>query len=145
MQNQRFNVRVYGLLFNAHGEVLISDECRNGYSFTKFPGGGVEFGEGIADALKREFAEELGITVRVGDFFYINEFFQASAFNPNDQIIACYYLVYSDELNKIVVNQHTLPLVVDGEYQRWIALNDLNDSDLAFPIDRHVAMLLRNR
>jgi len=145
MQNQRFNVRVYGLLFNAHGEVLISDECRNGYSFTKFPGGGVEFGEGITDALKREFMEELDISVRVGDFFYINEFFQASAFNPNDQIIACYYIVHSDQLDQIVVNQHTLPLLVDGECHRWIALNELTDTDLTFPIDRHVAMLLRNR
>jgi 8-oxo-dGTP pyrophosphatase MutT (NUDIX family) len=145
MNVQRFNVRVYGLLFNARGEVLISDECRNGYSFTKFPGGGVEFGEGLADALKREFMEELDISVHVGEFFYINEFFQSSAFNPNDQIIACYYMVHGYELDKIVVNQHTLPLLEDGECHRWIALHELTDSDLTFPIDRYVAMLLRNR
>jgi 8-oxo-dGTP diphosphatase len=143
MPVQRFNVRVYGLLFNGHGEVLLSDECRNGYSFTKFPGGGVEFGEGLADALKREFIEELGITVHVGDFFYVNDFFQASAFNPNDQIIACYYRVHSDQSEQIVVNQHALPLKEDGECHRWIALSDLTEDTLHFPIDRHVLRLLR--
>ena len=143
MQLQRFNVRVYGLLFNGHGEVLLSDECRNGYSFTKFPGGGVEYGEGIADALKREFIEELGITVHVGDFFYVNDFFQPSAFHPNDQIIACYYRVHSDQSEQIVVNQHALPLKEDGECHRWIALSDLTEDTLHFPIDRHVLRLLR--
>lgn len=141
----RFNVRVYGLLFNAHGDVLISDECRNGYSFTKFPGGGVEFGEGLTDALKREFMEELGITINVGDFFYVNDFFQPSAFHPNDQIIACYYTVHSDQLDHIVVDQHTLPLKEEGECHRWIALSELTDEILNFPVDRHVAALLRNR
>ena len=50
-----FNIRVYGILLNDRNEVLVSDECRNGYSFTKFPGGGLEFGEGLVDGLKREF------------------------------------------------------------------------------------------
>lgn len=145
MQVQRFNVRVYGLLFNARGEVLLSDECRNGHSFTKFPGGGVEFGEGLAEALQREFMEELGIAVQVGDFFYVNDFFQPSAFHPKDQIIACYYRVQSDQLAQIVVNQHTLPLLEEGECHRWIALDDLTDEVLHFPIDRHVAALLCNR
>jgi 8-oxo-dGTP pyrophosphatase MutT (NUDIX family) len=143
MPVQRFNVRVYGLLFNGHGEVLLSDECRNGYSFTKFPGGGVEFGEGLADALKREFIEELGITVHVGDFFYVNDFFQASAFNPNDQIIAFYYRVYSDELGQIDCKKDKIHITQEGESHRWIALDILEENMLNFPIDRHVLRLLR--
>jgi 8-oxo-dGTP pyrophosphatase MutT (NUDIX family) len=143
MQIKRFNVRVYGLLFNAHGEVLLSDECRNGYSFTKFPGGGVEHGEGIADALVREFCEELGISVSVGDLFYVNDFFQASAFQPNDQLIAFYYRVYSDELSQIVCHQQEVPITQEGEQHRWIDPKDLQDNVLNFPIDRHVACLLR--
>jgi 8-oxo-dGTP diphosphatase len=143
MPTNRFNVRVYGLLFNTKGEVLLSDECRNGHSFTKFPGGGVEFGEGIAEALVREFNEELGISVAVGDLFYVNDFFQASAFNPNDQIIAFYYRVSSDETTEIVCNQHEVPVTQEGEQHRWIDPKDLLDNVLNFPIDRHVARLLR--
>jgi len=143
MPIKRFNVRVYGLLFNAQGEVLLSDECRNGHSFTKFPGGGVEFGEGIADALVREFREELGILVAVGDLYYVNDFFQASAFNPNDQIVAFYYCVSSDETSEIVCNQHEVPVTQEGEQHRWMNLKDLQNNVLNFPIDRHVAHLLR--
>lgn len=143
MPVQRFNVRVYGLLFNTDGDVLLSDEHRNGYSFTKFPGGGVEFGEGITEALQREFMEELGITVQVGDFFYVNDFFQPSAFQPNDQLIAFYYKVHSDQLDHLVVNEHTPPLMEEGECHRWIAIHDLTEDALNFPIDRHVAALLR--
>ncbi|HEY0897744.1 MAG TPA: NUDIX hydrolase, partial [Sphingobacteriaceae bacterium] len=48
-----FNVRVYGLLINHRQEILISDEEEYGVRFTKFPGGGLEYGEGLLDGLKR--------------------------------------------------------------------------------------------
>ena len=54
----QFNVRVYGLLFNEDNHILISDEEEYGFQFSKFPGGGLEYGEGLIDALKRDFIEE---------------------------------------------------------------------------------------
>ena len=43
-----FNVRVYGLLNKrAVMRFLISDEQEYGMQFTKFPGGGLELGEGL--------------------------------------------------------------------------------------------------
>ena len=38
------------------------------------PGGGIEFGESAADALKREFAEETGLKIGVGELLFVNEF-----------------------------------------------------------------------
>ncbi|MBL4624869.1 MAG: NUDIX domain-containing protein [Flavobacteriales bacterium] len=55
----KFNIRVYGLLFNEQGDLLVSDEERFGNKFTKFPGGGLEFGESIISCLIREYNEEL--------------------------------------------------------------------------------------
>ncbi len=139
-----FNLRVYGLLINDLNEVLVSDECRNGYSFTKFPGGGLEFGEGLKEGLQREFQEELGIEVEVKDLFYVNDFFQASAFNPNHQLISFYFKVSYPNWKSIEANQHDVPWTVEGEKQRWISLNTISPDDFTFPIDQIVAEKLKN-
>ena len=47
----RFNLRVYALILNESNHILVSDECRFGHFFTKFPGGGIEANEGVLDAL----------------------------------------------------------------------------------------------
>src|ERR1700679_3793285 len=87
-----FNVRVYGLLINAENEILISDEQEYGFQFTKLPGGGLEYGEGLIDGLKREFIEECDAEIEVISHFYTTDFFVKSAFNDS-QIISVYYLV----------------------------------------------------
>ena len=73
-----FNIRVYGLLINDKNQILISDERRNDFSFTKFPGGGLEFGEGTIDCLKREFIEEMNLEIEVLSHFYTTDFFVSS-------------------------------------------------------------------
>lgn len=40
------------------------------------PGGGAQFGETAPDALVREFAEETGLVVDIGDLLFVNEFMQ---------------------------------------------------------------------
>jgi 8-oxo-dGTP pyrophosphatase MutT (NUDIX family) len=140
-----FNIRVYGLLVNDLGQVLVSDECRNGYSFTKFPGGGLEFGEGFKEALKREFIEELNISVDVGDLFYFNDFFQESAFNPKHQIHSFYYKVSAKEWELIETDKHNVPLREEGEKHRWIAIDQLEINHFTFPIDKLVAEILRQK
>src|ERR1700685_1992338 len=85
-----FNVRVYGLLIQ-EGKVLVSDELIHNKYITKFPGGGLEFGEGTIDAIKREMMEETNTPVEVLEHFYTTDFFQVSAFNPHAQVISIYY------------------------------------------------------
>src|SRR5450755_937395 len=88
-----FTIRVYGILLNQHKQVLVSDEHIRGSYYTKFPGGGLELGEGTRDCLKREFMEEMNLKVRIADHLYTTDFFQMSAFNPEHQIISIYYRV----------------------------------------------------
>jgi len=89
-----FNVRVYGILLDEEKKLLVSDEFIRGAYITKLPGGGLEFGEGTRECLKREFMEETGLDVTVGDHIYTTDFFQISAFNQKDQIISIYYFVH---------------------------------------------------
>lgn len=137
-----FNIRVYGLLINENNEVLISDEFRGGVAFTKFPGGGLEFGEGIAEALKREFIEELDLTVMVEDLFYVNDHLQISAFNNQSQLIAFYYFVTSSKLDQLDLESYVVPLLVNGEKQRWFPINKTLESVLTFPLDKIVSRKL---
>jgi 8-oxo-dGTP diphosphatase len=96
-----FNIRVYGILTGRSREILVSDEFIRGNQYTKFPGGGLEFGEGTRDCLKREFREEMDLNVLVTDHLYTTDFFQMSAFNPEQQIISIYYRVEALEEIKV--------------------------------------------
>lgn len=137
---KQFNVRVYGLLVNENNEILVSDESRFGKHFTKFPGGGLEFGEGLNDALKREFIEEMALEIEVKSLFYVNDFLQISAFNPDHQLLSFYYFV-STQQN--LINLPSARIQGDGETQRWVSLHELTEEDMEFPIDKFVVKKLK--
>ena len=139
-----FNVRVYGLLINADDEILISDEQEYGMRFTKFPGGGLEAGEGLIDGLKREFGEECDAEVEVLSHFYTTDFYVKSAFN-NSQVISVYYTVKNIDALKLTFK--TTPFDFDGDGEalqafRWVKLTDLKVDDFTFPSDQQVVRLL---
>ncbi|MBD1391733.1 NUDIX domain-containing protein [Mucilaginibacter glaciei] len=146
MSKPVFNVRVYGILMNDNNEVLISDEQEYGMRFSKFPGGGLEFGEGLPDGLKREFMEECNTEVEIVKHFYTTDFFVKSIFSES-QIISVYYTVKAvGELN---FSCKTEVFDFDNDDKeailqafRWVNINDLKLDDLTFPIDQHVAKLL---
>lgn len=138
----RFNLRVYALVIRDN-MILLSDETINNLSFTKFPGGGVEYGEGLADALKRELMEEGNIEVEEMRHFYTTDFFQQSAFNPADQIISVYYHVKADIPWMDMTTDQSLPGKQHSVRLYFFPLNELAEDRLTFPIDKHVLGLLR--
>lgn len=69
-------VRVGGVLVRA-GAVLLAAHrglLPSGAVFWSPPGGGWAFGEGLKDALRREFQEETGLAVQVGRQLHLHEF-----------------------------------------------------------------------
>jgi ADP-ribose pyrophosphatase YjhB (NUDIX family) len=138
-----FNLRVYALIINEKKEILLSDEYRFGKFFTKFPGGGVEFGEGILDALHRELDEELNLKIDQAIPFYFNDFHQESVFQSNNQIVSFYYKVKCN-FQQIFIQDYSIPFQEEGEKQRWCEINLLETDQLTFPIDRLVLEKLKN-
>jgi 8-oxo-dGTP diphosphatase len=148
-----FNIRVYGILLGKNHEVLVSDEFIRGNQYTKFPGGGLEFGEGTRDCLKREFMEEMNLEVRVTDHLYTTDFFQMSAFNPDHQIISIYYKV--EALEEIKVPIRTTLFDFDEEQMavydktgetetfRFVTWDSFSEDSVTLPIDKVVAGLLK--
>ena len=147
-----FNVRVYGILVTENDEVLVCDELIRGQEVTKFPGGGLEFGEGTRDCLKREFMEEMNLSVAVEDHLYTTDFFVPSAWNPAHQVLSIYYRVRA--LEPISVRLNEKPFDFDEEQLgrfrqqsetesfRLIPRSSLRREDLTLPIDQVVAALL---
>lgn len=150
-----FNLRIYGLLINENKQVLVSDEYIRGYYYTKFPGGGLEFGEGTRDCLGREFMEEMNLKVEVGEHIYTTDFFQMSAFNTEHQIISIYYLVKA--LEEIKTPLRSIPFdfdeqqlkIYESEKQtetfRFIDWDDFSAKSVTLPIDKIVASLIKER
>lgn len=135
-----YNLRVYAVIIRDNA-VLVSDECRHGRCFTKFPGGGLQWGEGLKEALQRELQEEMALNAEVGDLFYVNDFFQISAFRDTEQLLSFYFSVDEIDLSQLSIEAEFNP--VEGQEKfRWISLADLNDADMTFPIDKEVIQLI---
>lgn len=142
----QFNIRVYGLLINESNQVLISDEQEYGMQFSKFPGGGLEYGEGLIDGLKREFVEECNVEIEVINHFYTTDFFVKSAFNDS-QVISVYYIVKN--VSPLNLMFKTVQFDFEGEGDvlqsfRWINLDNLIEEDVTFSTDKHVVKLLKS-
>lgn len=132
-----FNVRVYGLLIHEN-KILIIREPFAGTIIDKFPGGGLEYGEGLIDCLKREFMEELNLEIEVESHFYTQDFFLASRFDDSEQIIMIYYKIKANDISKLVV--------IDQDIQEliWKDLGELSPEDLTLPTDKLVVEMLLN-
>ncbi len=135
-----FNVRVYALL--AHeGKVLIINEPFQNQLIYKFPGGGLEFGEGTKECLVREFKEELNLDVAIGEHFYTQDFFQANAFNPSEQILLIYYRVTTtnEALNQLKVLDDDIVELI------WKPIEELNSDEMTLLADKVVIDLYKKK
>ena len=140
-----FNVRVYGLLINANQQILISDEEEHGFRFSKFPGGGLEIGEGLIDGLKREFMEECNAEIEVLSHFYTTDFYEKSSFNDS-QVISVYYLVKEKAPLQLAFKTKIYDFDAEGEILqafRWVAIRELDVNAITFKTDKTVAELLK--
>jgi ADP-ribose pyrophosphatase YjhB (NUDIX family) len=148
-----FNIRVYGILINEHKQVLVSDEYIRGMYITKFPGGGLEYGEGTRDCLQREFMEEMNLNVKVTDHIYTTDFYQQSAFNPGHQIISIYYFVEAREPITVPLRNKAFDFdeqqmkmyeeTGETETFRFINWDDFSDENVHLPIDKIVARMIK--
>jgi 8-oxo-dGTP diphosphatase len=149
-----FNIRVYGILINEKKQVLVVDEFIRGKYYTKFPGGGLELGEGTRDCLKREFKEEMDLDITVAEHLYTTDFYQVSAFNPSQQIISIYYLVNPlEDVTAPVKNKFdpeekknkTHKKNEEIEEFRFVEWNKFSEDSVTLPIDKVAVKMLKEK
>ncbi len=134
-----FNIRVYGLILES-GLILLSKELIMGEEVIKFPGGGLEHGEGLIEGLNREFKEEMGQRIYNVKHYYTTDFFQRSSFKFTDQLISIYY---TGKLKHKVVNKINIPKKEQPVFI-WEKLERLNEVKFKFPIDQLIIKKLKS-
>ena len=143
---KHFNLRVYALIIqDVH--ILLSDEFEHDMKMTKFPGGGLYFGEGTADCLKREAIEEFGQEIEIIEHYYTTHFFQQALFYEDQQLISIYYLARFPEVPRFRISDKPFDfqeLKNESQSFRWAGITELSENDLSFPVDRFVFNLLKS-
>jgi 8-oxo-dGTP diphosphatase len=148
MNKTGFNIRVYGIVFNRSGYILLTDEYRLNKRMTKFPGGGLELGEGTKDCLHREFMEEMNQPIASMEHFYTTDFYQKGWFFEHMQLISIYYLVKLQEPLQFKIAEKPFDFDISNENPqsfRWVSPDTIRATDLTFPIDRKVLEMLQKK
>jgi ADP-ribose pyrophosphatase YjhB (NUDIX family) len=139
----KFVIRVYGIITNAENEVLISDEYVLYTHMTKFPGGGLEFGEGPEECIVREIREECqGQEITNIQHFYTTGFYQKALFYENAQLISIYYTAKLAKPVRFKISKKPFDFneMKNGNQSfRWVKIQKLKPEQLSFPIDKFVA------
>lgn len=133
----KINVRVYACAVKDQKVLTLFEEYA-GENLIKFPGGGLELGEGLIDCLHREFDEELNVQIEVVEHLYTQEDFLVSRFRENEQLLTIYYKV------KILNENDFLILDPCIEKTEWIDLNT-TENPFVLPIDRIVFEKLKEK
>jgi len=137
----KYIIRVYALIFRDQHHVLLSDEFMLDTKMIKFPGGGMHFGEGPEECLRREAIEEFGQEIEILSHYYTTGFFQKALFYDNAQLISIYYKARFTESLKFKISEvpFDFPDMVNGSQSfRWVDLRNNNKKELTFPIDKLV-------
>ena len=143
---KHFNIRVYAIIMKDCHHVLLSDEYMMDMKMTKFPGGGLRFGEGPVECLRREAMEEFNQGIEIIRHYYTTDIFQRSLFFKDHQLISIYYLVQFTQPIKFKISSKPFDFseMKNGNQSfRWGDLKKLAIEEMTFPLDRIVLGMLK--
>ncbi|WP_341224750.1 NUDIX hydrolase [uncultured Arcticibacterium sp.] len=119
----KIRVRTCGVLIQ-DGKILMLKHDGIGKKdyFWNVPGGGIELGESLKMALKREFQEETGLEIKVGKLLYLNQYIMSPL----------HAIEYYFEVEKIAGNAklgHDPEEVLVLSQLGWFSRNDFENLD----------------
>lgn len=129
-----FSYRVAGICVH-NGCVLLQKPTNDtGYAF---PGGHVEFGETNAETLAREFKEEIGADVSVGELKWVGELFFPWGDKPCHQICLYYMVELCDNTTPRSGSFYGLEKLENREFKlgfHWVPISELKNIEV-YPVN----------
>jgi 8-oxo-dGTP diphosphatase len=124
-----------GLLIVQDDRILLVRHEKHGRSYWLLPGGGVDYGETLQDAARRELLEETGLVAEVGDLALVWETL------PPDASRHVLNLCFAARVSG------TLACTRDERLQEasWLALADLGGLTMHPPLAEPIERWLRER
>jgi nucleoside triphosphatase len=124
---------VGALILNEQNRALFvkSNKWRDMYAI---PGGHIELGETMEQALRREIEEETGLTIHSIEFASLQEFVYDEAFHEQRHFIFIDFVCRTD------AGEDTVVLNEEGQGYTWVPL----DEALGLPLEPYTRRLIQN-
>lgn len=126
---------VGAVIFNPEGKVLL---CKSHKWNDKYviPGGHIELGEKMEEALRREIFEETGLEIYDIKLISLKESIDSSTFHEKKHFIFIDYECKTDS-TKVVLND-------EAQEYRWVGLNEIENYSLG-GFTKELLVELKNR
>ncbi len=119
-----FRPAAYAILIN-DGKILLLNIRSTGKYF--FPGGGIDLGESIETALKREVREETGLEIELGKLFHFKESF--FYYDPWDEAYHNFSFFFICQPKTFELIDDDLVEDEEAEKPRWVDMDSLRAED----------------
>ncbi len=134
MSRGRPRIRVAVALIE-EGKLLLVEHCKGKHRYWLLPGGGLEWGEGVKEAARRELLEETGVEAEIGHLLLASE---TVAPDTSRHLL---HLVFSARRLNHSTNSPTSPEEERITDVRWISLDEVADLVFHPPIGGTLAKL----
>lgn len=135
LSHKKIRIRVAGIVVEDNKILMIAHK-KGSEIYWLLPGGGVEYQESLDEALKREFLEELGLDVTVGDIAMI-----ADSIEPNGKRHIINIIFWCNLINQSI-RLGNEKILYDFSFK---PLEELANVVMYPPLNEYIIQLLQNK